>query len=140
MTQILEKRLVIADGHDVVVARVHGVTLAKDIGFDIVDQTKIGIVISEVARNIIDHAREGIIELRSLHCSTSDSDGMEIVAMDDGPGIVDIAQALEDGYSTNGGMGAGLGAVSRLMDECEVESEIGTGTTVWARKWMQDKE
>ena len=63
--------------------------------------------------------------------------GMEVIAVDGGPGIPDVSRAMQAGYSTSGGLGLGLAGVSRLMDEVEIVSRVGTGTTVTSRKWMR---
>jgi serine/threonine-protein kinase RsbT len=122
---------------DIVVARQKGRELAERIGFSRTDLTFIATAISEVARNITSYAGQGEILLRVV-----DGDGrvgIHMEARDDGPGIGDLQRALEDGYSTAEGMGLGLPGARRLMDEFEVRSEAGTGTTVIMRKWGPDR-
>ena len=90
---------------------------------------------SELANNLWMHARRGgVVQLSRV--SRGDRCGVELCAEDDGPGIADTALALTEGYSTGGGMGCGLPGVQRLMDEFELESTMGRGTRVVARKWL----
>jgi serine/threonine-protein kinase RsbT len=118
---------------DIVVARQSGRDLAKSLGFGEVDQARITTAISELARNIYLYAKKGEIELASL--SEGDRVGIQIISRDNGPGIKDVMKALEDGYSTSGGLGAGLPGVKRLMDEFSIESSEGKGTVIRAVKW-----
>jgi serine/threonine-protein kinase RsbT len=122
---------------DIVVARQKGRELAEQIGFSRTDLTFIATAISEVTRNITSYAGRGEIIFRIV-----DGDGrMGIVmeARDEGPGIGDLDRALEDGYSTAEGMGLGLPGARRLMDEFEVRSEDGAGTTVIMCKWARER-
>lgn len=125
----------IASDQDVVAARQKGRTLAMGLGFSASDSTLLATAISELARNIVCYAGRGEIVLRSNHNSNSDRPGVTVVARDAGPGIPSIDQALRDGYSTSGSLGLGLPGVRRLMDEFEIVSEVGRGTTVTVRKW-----
>ncbi|WP_047150579.1 anti-sigma regulatory factor [Aneurinibacillus tyrosinisolvens] len=118
---------------DIVVARQSGRDLAKSLGFGEVDQARITTAISELARNIYLYAKKGEIELAAL--SEGDRVGIQIISRDNGPGIRDVMKALEDGYSTSGGLGAGLPGVKRLMDEFSIESSEGKGTVIRAVKW-----
>jgi serine/threonine-protein kinase RsbT len=119
---------------DIVVARQKGRELAKGLGFGSTDSTLIATAISELARNIVLYAEGGEIILKSQE---SDPAEILVVAFDEGPGIPDPVRALHDGYSTSGSLGLGLPGVRRLMDEFEVVSEIGRGTTVTAKKWKR---
>jgi serine/threonine-protein kinase RsbT len=116
-------------------ARQEGRALATKLGFSSVDATFIATAISELARNILAYARKGEIMLRAIHGSSRQ--GILVVASDDGPGIHDIPQALRDGFSTSGSLGLGLPGVRRLMDEFEIKSRPGRGTTVSVKKWRQ---
>ncbi|WP_027414844.1 anti-sigma regulatory factor [Aneurinibacillus terranovensis] len=118
---------------DIVVARQTGRDLAKSLGFGEVDQARITTAISELARNIYLYAKTGKIELRKA--SEGDKVGIQIISRDNGPGIKDVMKALEDGYSTSGGLGAGLPGVKRLMDEFTIETSEGKGTMISATKW-----
>jgi serine/threonine-protein kinase RsbT len=130
-----EIRVAINSDQDIVVARQKGRSLASELGFSSGDATLIATAISELARNIVSYARRGEIKLKGIHGSIRA--GIQIVASDDGPGIVDIRQALRDGFSTSGSLGLGLPGVRRLMDEFEITSQPGKGTTVAVKKWRQ---
>jgi serine/threonine-protein kinase RsbT len=119
---------------DVVSARVGGRLLAVDLGFLMSDIVAIATSISEVARNIVRYAESGTVELTQL--SDAGRIGIQVVARDEGPGIADIATAMRDGYSTGNGLGLGLPGCQRLMDELEITSDRGVGTTVVMRKWL----
>jgi serine/threonine-protein kinase RsbT len=111
--------------------------MAVDLGFSSGDATLIAAAISELARNIISYARKGEVFLQEVHGSKMT--GMRIVATDMGPGIRDISQALRDGFSTSGSLGIGLPGVRRLMDEFEIASQPGRGTTVTVKKWKNSQ-
>lgn len=125
----------IALEQDIVVARQKGRALAKELGFNIVDQCRIATCISELARNIFHYAQKGIVQLRDIN--SDNRLGIEIVAKDQGPGINDIDLAMLDGYSTSQGLGMGLPGTRRLMDEFFINSEEGKGTKVIVRKWLE---
>lgn len=116
-------------------ARQKGRVLAQELGFSGTECTLIATAISEVARNIISYAGTGEIVLSTL--SERGARGVEIVARDEGPGIDDVELALKDGYSTAGSLGMGLPGARRLMDDLEVESPAGRGTTITMRKWLR---
>lgn len=92
--------------------------------------------VSELAQNLVKHATEGGRITLAPICRAG-IEGVEVTAEDHGPGIEDVPRAMEDGYSTNGGLGGGLPAVRRLMDEFEITSTLGTGTRVVARIWKK---
>jgi serine/threonine-protein kinase RsbT len=123
-----------SDG-DIIVARQKGRSLAAELGFSATDVVRIATAISELARNVLSYARCGEIRLQALNSRSRH--GIVIVASDHGPGIADVEQALQDAYSTSGGLGLGLPGVRRLMDEFTIESAVGRGTTVSATKWRQ---
>ena len=129
-----EIRVRIQSARDIVAARQKGRELAYDLGFGPTDLAIIATAISELARNIVLYARCGEIILRPTQESAS---GILVMASDQGPGIANVTQALHTGYSTSGGLGVGLPGVKRLMDEFEVVSEVGRGTTVIAKKWKR---
>jgi serine/threonine-protein kinase RsbT len=120
---------------DIVEARQKGRELALQVGFTPIEAVLIATVISELARNILLYAKQGSIVLTALE--RPNGRGIEVVAQDKGPGIADIAQALQDGFSTSGGLGLGLPGVRRLMDEFNIVSEVGQGTTVTVKKWKR---
>lgn len=120
---------------DIVLACQKGRILAEQIGFRGDNQVVIVITISELAGNIVRYTRGGEIILKVVQ--EGQRRGLMIVAQDNGPGIVDIEQALQDGFSTGNGLGLGLPGVRRLMDEFEIVSEVDQGTTVITRKWLR---
>lgn len=122
---------------DVVVARQEGREVAQRLAFSATDVTLIATAISEVARNIITYAGEGVISITIVN--RQGRRGIRVVATDSGPGIEDVGRALEDGFSTGAGMGLGLPGARRLMDEFEVRSGPGEGTTVAMTKWELDR-
>lgn len=118
---------------DIISARQRGRDLGAELGFAKTELALIATAISELARNILTYAGQGEIEIAVQEAD--DRRGLLIVARDRGPGIADIALALQDGYSTSRSLGIGLPGVRRLMDEFEVTSEPGSGTVVRAVKW-----
>jgi serine/threonine-protein kinase RsbT len=130
-----EIRVPIKSDQDIVLARQSGRSLAVALGFSPGDATLIATAISELTRNIISYARKGLVTLHSIHASRRQ--GILVVASDEGPGIADIRQAMRDGFSTSGSLGLGLPGVRRLMDEFEIDSRPGRGTTVAVKKWKQ---
>jgi serine/threonine-protein kinase RsbT len=130
-----ESRVAIVSDVDIVTARHNGRALAVELGFNPTDSTLIATAISELARNIMFYAKQGEIILRPLN--QSEPRGIVVVAHDNGPGILDVAQAMRVGYSTSGSLGLGLPGVSRLMDELQIDSRPGQGTTVTAKKWKR---
>lgn len=110
-------------------------TLAQAIGFERVVAYYVATSVSELANNLFLHtARGGAIILVALR--REGEVGVEVVAEDDGPGIPDVELAMQDGFSTTGGLGGGLPGVERLMDEFKITSTVGVGTRVVARKWQ----
>ena len=107
--------------------------MALQLGFRATDATLIATAISELARNILLYAKSGEIAIAPLE--RGESRGLTVVARDRGPGIVDTTRAMEDGYSTSGRLGLGLPGVRRLMDEFDLRSHAGEGTTVTVKKW-----
>lgn len=128
-----EMRVPISTDADIITARQKGRALAEWVGFSGSDLTIIASAISELARNIIEYAGHGEIIIRLAQRGARR--GIVIVARDDGPGIPDVALAMQDGYSTGKGLGLGLPGARRLMDEFEIVSEVGKGTTVTVGKW-----
>lgn len=128
-----ERRVAINADVDIVTAREQGRALASRLGFSGSELTVIATAISEVARNIIEYGRRGEIVLSLIQ--QGNRHGITIVARDEGPGIPNIAQAMQDGFTTGGGLGLGLPGARRLMDEFDIVSRRGMGTTVTMRKW-----
>jgi serine/threonine-protein kinase RsbT len=119
---------------DIVAARQQGRTIAMAYGFTGSDLTVIATAISELARNILEHAATGEIVL--AFSRGRERPGMLIVARDRGPGIPDLGRALQDGFTTGKGLGFGLPGVRRLMDEFEIDTQPGQGTVVSVKKWL----
>jgi len=130
-----ETRVTIKADVDILTARQKGRALAQEIGFSNSSLTLIATAISELTRNILLYARTG--ELILSQVQEDGLQGILLIAKDSGPGIPDISRAMEVGYSTSGSLGLGLPGVRRLMDEFQIVSAAGKGTTVTARKWKR---
>jgi serine/threonine-protein kinase RsbT len=120
---------------DIVLARQTGRKVSKELDFSLVDQSRITTSISELARNIYKYALPGKIIIEAI--IKENKNGIKVIAVDEGPGIPDIKKALEDGYTTSGGLGAGVPGVKRLMDEFEIYSAVGEGTKIIVKKWKK---
>src|SRR5262245_48429622 len=118
---------------DIVTARQEGRSLAANLGFSSSEQVFIATAISEAARNILQYAGNGTITLDTVEEGWRQ--GIMIVARDSGPGIADVDQAMLDGYSSSGGLGLGLSGMRRLMNDLEIISEVGKGTTLIMKRW-----
>jgi serine/threonine-protein kinase RsbT len=136
MLELQEVRVPIASDADTVVARERGRDLALRIGLSRTDATFVATAISEVARNITVHAGSGEMILADIN--ENGRRGMIVIARDEGPGIADVTTVLRDEYESAAGLGIGLWGAKRLMDEIEITSEPGKGTTVTMRKWCGD--
>jgi serine/threonine-protein kinase RsbT len=106
---------------------------AVDMGFSLVEQTKIVTASSELARNTVIYGGGGRVRLEAHN--DAGRRGLRLTFEDQGPGIADTGQALKDGYTTGSGLGLGLGGARRLMDEFAIASAIGEGTRVTVAKW-----
>jgi serine/threonine-protein kinase RsbT len=106
---------------------------AVEIGFSVLDQTKFVTAASEIARNTVDYGGGGTATLEQVR--DGDRLGLRLVFEDQGPGIADIELALTDGFTTNRGMGLGLGGSKRLVNEFEIASGAGSGTRVTLTRW-----
>jgi serine/threonine-protein kinase RsbT len=120
---------------DIITARQRGREIAAAAGFSSTDQTITALAISEIARNIVTYAQRGKVTLSRL--DEGGRSGILIVAQDDGPGISDTELALRDGYSTGRSLGVGLPGAKRVMDEFELVSAPGKGTTITMKKWRR---
>jgi anti-sigma regulatory factor (Ser/Thr protein kinase) len=109
--------------------------MAAKVGLNPTDAGKVAIIASEAASNLHKHARQGLIALRSLQ--DGESQGIEILSIDKGPGIQDVAKALADGYSTRGSPGTGLGAISRVATVFDLYTQPGGGTVLAAQLWSK---
>lgn len=106
---------------------------AVELGFTIVEQTKIVTAASELARNMVDYGRGGTMTIEALEEDARK--GLRLIFEDQGPGIPDIERALRDGYTSGSGMGLGLGGSKRLSNEFEIRSAPGEGTRVAITRW-----
>ena len=120
---------------DVVYLRKHVRERAVGIGLSLVDQTKLITAASELARNTIKYGGGGMAYLDKL--ADGLRQGVGIVFIDSGPGIVDLELALRDGYTTGGGLGLGLGGSKRLVDEFDIDTRPGEGTAIAVVKWKR---
>jgi serine/threonine-protein kinase RsbT len=111
--------------------------MGGDLGFTSTDLTLLATAISEVARNITAYAGQGEVLLRVVR-GANGREGIEVIAQDEGPGIANVELALQDGYTTGGGLGLGLPGARRLVDEFELQTAPGEGTTVRLVKWGRD--
>ena len=130
-----ESRIAIESDADVVTARQRARELAADLELSSTDQTLLATAISEVARNITTYATRGEVLVEVV--TDDDRRGIRVVASDQGPGIEDIERALQDGYTTGGGLGLGLPGARRLVDDFSIDSAPGRGTTVTLVKWSR---
>jgi serine/threonine-protein kinase RsbT len=125
----------ISDESQIVMVRKSVREAVNRLGFGVTDVTRIVTAASELARNVFLYAGSGEMLWQAL--DTPRSIGIELVFRDQGPGIADINQALQEGYTTSGGLGLGLPGSKRLMDEFEIQSRPGAGTMVTVRKWRK---
>jgi serine/threonine-protein kinase RsbT len=120
---------------DVIAARQKGREIADQLGFSATELTMIVTAISELARNIVRYAGRGEVRLKVERNHASSS--LVVIASDEGPGILDVQKALQDGFSTSGGLGLGLPGVKRLMDDFQIESSVDKGTVITTKKWRR---
>ena len=118
---------------DVVLVRQAVRDWSKELGFSLVDQTKVVTAASELARNTLDYGGGGVMILDMVRDGFRR--GLRITFADEGPGIPDLSLALKDGYTTGGGLGLGLSGAKRLMNEFEITSAVGQGTTIIVTRW-----
>ena len=135
MNGLLEHELTIESEGDLVAARRAIRDAATALGFGITDVTRIVTAASELTRNIYQYAGSGVVRWQAL--DVHGRGGIELTFEDHGPGIPDLAQAMESGFTTGKGLGLGLPGAKRLMDEMTTESQVGQGTTVQVRKWLR---
>jgi serine/threonine-protein kinase RsbT len=122
----------VATESDIVTVRRLVREAAAKLGFSLVDQTKVVTAASELARNTLIHGKGGEMELITLNGPRV---GLRLKFQDSGPGIRDIQLALRDGFTTGSGLGLGLGGAKRLVNEFEINSQLGEGTTVTVTRW-----
>jgi serine/threonine-protein kinase RsbT len=136
MTESVQGEVRIDAETDIVAARRAVRDLAQRTGFGATDTTRIVTAASELARNVYKYAGQGVMYWRVL--SDGHLEGIELRFEDRGPGIADIDEALRQGFSSGKGLGMGLPGAKRLMDEMEIRSAVGQGTTVIVKKWLRN--
>jgi serine/threonine-protein kinase RsbT len=125
--------LPLKNSNDIVLARQKVRQWAIDLRFSLVDQTKLVTAASELARNALHYGNGGEMTIETLNSGART--GLRLVFEDHGPGIPDIEQAMRDGFTSGSGMGLGLGGSKRLVNEFNIESEVGKGTRVTVVRW-----
>ena len=118
---------------NVVTTRRRGMEMALRLGFSLPDATKIAVVISELARNITLYTEGGTI---TLIPQTAPKMGLKVIAQDKGPGIENVDRVLQGGYTTSKGLGMGISGSKKIMDEFEIHTVLGAGTTIRTAKWL----
>ena len=133
MTSVNSESIAVRSSAEVVSVR-HAVRrYAVDLGFSLVEQTKIVTAASELARNMVDYGGGGTMTLERVDDGARK--GLRLVFEDQGPGIADISQALRDGFTSGHGMGLGLGGARRLSNEFDIRSTPGQGTRITIARW-----
>ena len=133
MATIRTETLPLRSEQDIVRARQTVRKLTQDLGFGLVDQTKIVTAASELARNTLDYGGGGTVRLQTVQ--DGGRKGLKLIFEDRGPGISDIDLALKDGYTTGNGLGLGLSGAKRLSNEFDIQSRLGEGTRVTITRW-----
>ena len=129
--------VVILGESDIVTARQSARQMAIQAGFGAMDQSRITTAVSELARNVVRYAdSKGKVTITALRGEKGQR-GIEVVVSDSGPGIADLERAMRQGFSSGQGLGLGLGGTKRLMDEMDIQTAEGVGTTVTVRKWLK---
>ena len=133
MTVSKTDRLSISSSTDIVLIRQEVRKWSGELGFSLVDQTKMITAASELARNSLDYGGGGVVLLEVVH--DGGKRGLRLTFEDKGPGIPDIERALTDGFTSGKGMGLGLGGAKRLVNAFEIASRVGEGTRVTITRW-----
>ncbi len=133
MAVVRSDRVPVQTEADIVAVRQMVRGWAQELGFSLVDQTKIVTAASELARNTIKHGGGGDLALEMLNEGLKR--GLKLVFEDSGPGIPDITMAMRDGFTTGGGLGLGLGGSKRLVNDFDIDSKVGVGTRVTITRW-----
>jgi serine/threonine-protein kinase RsbT len=129
------ERLTVTSDQDVVRVRQLVRTVAVAVKLSLVDQTKLVTAASELARNTLVYGGGGTVDVSTV--DNGRRTGIRIVFADTGPGIADLGLALTDGYTTGGGLGLGLSGARRLVDEFEIDTAVGEGTSITVTKWCR---
>ena len=132
MTVLSSESVPVLSEADIVAVRRRVRETAAKLGFSLVDQTKVVTAASELARNTLIHGKGGEMQLITLNGPRV---GLQLKFEDRGPGIADVPLALRDGFTTGSGLGLGLGGAKRLVNEFEITSRPGEGTTVTVTRW-----
>ena len=133
MVATKDDTLPVQSSEDIVWVRQAVRAWAVELGFGLVDQTKLVTAASELARNAVDYGGGGTVKLEAINNGVHR--GLRLTFEDHGPGIPDVELALQDGYTTGSGLGLGLGGTRRLVNEFEIESRPGEGTRVCITRW-----
>jgi len=134
-TVLKHETLQARSSEDIIRVRQAARVRALELGFGLVDQTKLVTAASELTRNTMDFGGGGAVRLEVLN--EQDRQGLRLTFVDQGPGISDVALAMKNGYSTGAGLGLGLGGSKRLVDEFEIISHAGKGTRVTITMWKK---
>jgi serine/threonine-protein kinase RsbT len=126
-------RLAVRSSEDIVLVRRAVRERAVELGFSLVDQTKLVTATSELARNIVTYAESGAVDIKVV--KNGSRTGLQVTFEDQGPGIADVELAMKDGYTTGSGLGLGLSGSKRLVNEFSITTRVGQGTTVRITKW-----
>jgi serine/threonine-protein kinase RsbT len=132
MTTVSAETVPLASEPDVVTVRRRVREVSAKLGFTLVDQTKVVTAASELARNTLNYGGGGFMVLETLNGPRV---GLKLTFEDHGPGIPNVELALRDGFTTGSGLGLGLGGAKRLVNEFQVDSRVGEGTTVTITRW-----
>ena len=133
MTVERSELLEVRSANDIVRVRQRMREWAVEVGFSLVDQTKVVTAASELARNTLEHGGGGTARVELV--ADGGRRGLRLICEDTGPGIADVQLALKDGYTSRGGLGLGLGGARRLVNDFAIESRVGEGTRVTATRW-----
>ena len=131
----MTERVTVVSDQDVVRVRQLVRTVAVAVKLSLVDQTKLVTAASELARNTLVYGGGGTVEVSRVNSGRRA--GIRIVFTDQGPGIPDLDLALTDGYTTGGGLGLGLSGARRLVDEFDIDTKVGEGTSITVTKWCR---
>lgn len=130
------EKMAILREENIILARQLVRRMAVDMAFNLVDQTRLATAVSELTRNVLRYAKAGEITIKAVK-KDGHREGLKIVVSDSGPGIADIEQAMTMGFTTSNGLGAGLPGTRQLVDEFDIRSTPGKGTTVTVFMWKR---